>query len=609
MNEYKYKPRVNSLPKLNLATLTTGYKSFYSNNSKNKASSTYYNTKRILTTNANTSIFSSRINSKEKDQLTSKNSKNLINDKLKKNKKRKIDSNIILYLTDISKDQTDDDYFAMSEVKKIDSTINKRINKNIIWKEKPGNKYEISSSKNRIDINNIKSRVKQNLSQVKINLRKEVNKNNYFHIDNIETIKDANKIIKRIQMKVIQDNDIKKKYNYFNRVDMHTFREQNRDICLKNILVNIIKTESNILKTKENVVNKALKEANDDFEKDQLNFEVLTRNEMSNFRMKEIKLDETIRENRYLFDEIKKRSSELKGTKDEVKKYIKDIMLFIQYENFIKKMIEKEKNNSSITINQTSINYMKIDFDATIKNIIKEYYYDNNNHLILTDDVAPQMFINLFHSMESNIINALEQRDLIIKEIISDKKRYEDILDDLRLKVEHNKKELDILYKEINIVYNLTTPKKDMKEVIEENENYINVIYKELSKYIKDKTIFKTDNICFNTFNLLHKLEDKLLNIMNILEQITENNENTEIFKNTVEKIKIDNKREKQNEKKTLAKKLLEEKHKKIQQRSLRFRVKGPIIFPPPWAINKSKKQKNVKKDEKVENEEILFYQ
>ena len=175
--------------------------------------------------------------------------------------------------------------------------------------------------------------------------------------------------------------------------------------------------------------------------------------------------------------------------------------------------------------------------------------------------------------------------------------------------MEHNKKELDILYKEINIVYNLTTPKKDMKEVIEENENYINIIYKELSKYIKDKTIFKTDNICFNTFNLLHKLEDKLLNIMNILEQITENNENTEIFKNTVEKIKIDNKREKQNEKKTLAKKLLEEKHKKIQQRSLRFRIKGPIIFPPPWAINKSKKKKNVKKDEKVENEEILFYQ
>ena len=73
---------------------------------------------------------------------------------------------------------------------------------------------------------------------------------------------------------------------------------------------------------------------------------------------------------------------------------------------------------------------------------------------------------------------------------------------------------------------------------------------------------------------------------MNELEQISENDENSEIFKEAIEKIKLENKKEKQKTKKSLAKKLLEEKHNKLKQRMLRFKPKGPITFPPPWALN-----------------------
>ena len=83
------------------------------------------------------------------------------------------------------------------------------------------------------------------------------------------------------------------------------------------------------------------------------------------------------------------------------------------------------------------------EFEIIIKNIIKEYYTNSyDNKLILTKDITPEMVNNLFNSMESNIINALEMRDLMIKEISDDKKKYENILDDLKLKVEQNKKEL-----------------------------------------------------------------------------------------------------------------------------------------------------------------------
>ena len=178
----------------------------------------------------------------------------------------------------------------------------------------------------------------------------------------------------------------------------------------------------------------------------------------------------------------------------------------------------------------------------------------------------------------------------------------------MRLKVEQNKKELDILHKEMNIFYDLSLPRKDIKDVLDETNNYFQILYKELSKYIKDKAIFRPENLSFNIFKLLHILQDKLLAVVNELEQISENDENSEIFKEAIEKIKLENKKEKQKTKKSLAKKLLEEKHNKLKQRMLRFKPKGPITFPPPWALNKSKRKKKIIKDVNAENEEILFY-
>lgn len=611
MNEYSYRPKENNLPKLNLTSLTTHYKSFYTNYSKDKSNSSNYNTQRVLTMNNNTSLFSSRINSNSQIKLHSKTVKNIIDEKKKINRKKRIKSNVI-YLTEISKGETDDDCFAMSEINRIDNTIKKRINKEMIWKKRTQNIYDIFTSKNRKDIKDIKNRVKQNLSGVNINLKKEINKNNYFSSDKVEAIEEAKNIIQKIKLNIMNNKNVSKKFNHYNKIDLHTFRKQNRDISLKNILINLIKIESNKLRTKENIVNKALKEANEDFIKDTENFEILTKNEMNNFRKKEIKLEEKIKQNKILVDEIKKINSELRGTKDEARKYIKDIILYIKYENFIKKMIATEKDNSFEDY-KDSFKYNQMgndkEFDFLIKNIIKEYYLNNDkNKLILTEDITPQMIVNLFISMESNIMNALEMRDLIIKEINEDKKRYEIILNDLRLKVEQNRKELDILNDEIKIVYNLSSPMKDIKGVLDENNNYFLILYQELSKYINDKEIFKTENLCYNTFRLLHILQDKLFAVLNEINQIAGNNENLDIFKDAIEKIKLENKKEKQNMNKSLAKKLLEEKYKKIKQRMIRFKPKGPIAFPPPWALNKSKKKKKIVRDVNAENEEILFY-
>ena len=616
MNDYCYKPKASSLPKLNINTLTTKYNSFNSNLSKSKSTSSNYNTFRVYNTNNNTSTnFNST--KKSNDKIYSLTSRKIIDEKIKKKKKKKIKSNA-LYLTEIAKNLTDDNFFALASIRKIDFSINKRVNKNQVWKEKQQNIYDMHTSKNRLDINRIKNRVRENLSGVNINLKKELHKNNYFPSENIETIQDAKEILKRMQKSIVQEKLITKKYNQFNRVDLHTFREHNRNICLNNILINMIKSESNKIIKKENVVTKALNEANDDFNKDAEKFEKLTKNEIDNFKNKEIKLEEAIKHNRILMDVIRKKNTELYSIKEEVKKYIKDILLYIKYEHFIKKITDMEKDNllfdndgiyNNKNKNKFNLNFTsdEKEFDLLIKNIIKEYHTDDE--IILDDEITPQMAINLLQGMEKNIINALELRDLTIKELERDKKQYENILEDLRLKVEQNKRELNILFQDINIVHNLTTPKKDMKKLMESSENYITSINKELSKYIKDRNFIKSENICSDTFRLLHLLQDKFYNAYNELNQITEKDENSDIFKEAIEKIKLENKRKKQNEKKSLEIKLLIEKNKKLQQRMIRYKTKGPITVPPPWALNQNKKKKIIKIDVNAENEEILFYQ
>ena len=590
MNEYCYKPKRNPLPKLNLTGLNTPYNTFYFNNSKSKINTSNQNTFRIPNTNANTntSIFTSVINSNEKE-IYLKTSKNFYPHHKMNKKNKKIHKSNLIFLTEFSNIETDDTCFAMSEIKRIDTNIKKRINKNLIWKEKQENIYDLFSAKNKTDIKNVKERVRQNLSGINFNLRKENNKNNYFPSDNIETIKDANKIISRIKNNILQERQITKKYNHFNKINLHTFRAQNRDICLNNILINLIKSELRKIKKKENTISNAFKEANKDFEKDKDTFENFNHNELKNFRLKEIKLDEAIKQNKVLYDEIKKVKSELYSIKDEVKKYMKDILAFINYENFIKKILFKKDNNKESTLEIFDSLYIKDDkdFDMKIKYIIEEYYNKDMNDLkLLTTNIKPQMVTNLFITMESNIINALEQRDLIIKEIKITQKKYESQLEDLKLKVIQNQKELDILYKELNIARNLTTPKIDLKEFIEENENYIMILYKELLKYIKDKNIAKTNNLYQDTFNLLHILEDKLLEQLEELNTITsikeEEKESIDSFKQIIDKIKLENKRKKQNDKKFDAKKQFEEK----------IKIHPRKIFP-----NSKKKSKNHNKE------------
>ena len=604
MNDYFYKPK---LPKLPLTTLTTYHSTFYSNRPKTKSNSVN-NSHKLINCNDNTIVF----NSKRDNSFYLKTDINYIDEQLKKSKKRGIKT-CFTTSDELSKAETDDTIFALSEIRQMDRKLAKRVNKNLIWKEKIHNIYDMSTSKNRNDINNIKQKVRQNMSGIDSKLRKEIYKNKYFPEAKIDMINDAQDIMSKIKNKIIQERKINKNFNYFNKIDLHTFTRQNRDICLKNIFIDLIKDESNKIKTKENQIHKALEEAKNDFMKDKQSFEQFRTTKKKNYREQEIQLEETIKKNKIIVEQFKKCSSELHGTKDEIDKNIRDIILYKSYADFVHQIIPKNEDMENVDINKINSLNKEKDLDIICKNIINEFSFLLNDFQFsyFEDLNNPQTLTSLFNTMESNIINSMEERDLTIKEIIKNRKKYEKELENLKTKVKSDKKELDDLYEEIKAQNNIITPKRDYQKILDENEKYLLTIYNELNKIVKQKNNLQNSNICSETVDLLHKVEDKLLFLFDEMDKISENekeNNSDKIIKNIIDKVKYDNKIEKYLESKEIALNLEEEKNKKYQQRMYRYKKRGPITFPPPWVISKNKKKNIVKKDKNKENEDILYY-
>ena len=262
MNDYFYKPKVKQLPKLPITSSTTFHTTFYSSRSKKKPISVT-NSHKFIEASDNRIIYDSK---KENSFTNLKTEGNYLLEKRKKYKKRK-NKTLLFPQNEISK-ITDDEIFALSEIRNMDSRIAKRIKKNLIWKEKIGNIYDICSSKNRNDIKEIKKKVRHNLSGMNSKLKKEIYKNKYFPEQKRNIINEAQDIMHKIKDNILKEKKINKNFNYFNKIDLHTFTRQNRDICLKNIFIDLIKDESNKIKTKETQINKALEEAKNDFLKD-----------------------------------------------------------------------------------------------------------------------------------------------------------------------------------------------------------------------------------------------------------------------------------------------------------------------------------------------------
>ena len=594
-----------SFPKISNKENSTYYKTFYSG---------FPGKKHINNSNPKTCTNSSKVLMGQNRALSSfaKYTSQLPNNINNKNKRKRLTS-LVRNKNSLSSAETDDTFFALSEIKQMDKKISKRINKGLIWKEKLDNIYDICTFQNKKDIEKVREGVRIYGTGDDFDLKAEIDKKKYFPIEKVEVINDAKEIMNNLKKAMINE---KKAYETFyskNRIDLQTFVKQNREICKKNFVIDLLRSERNKIKTKEKEIKKALEDANKIFLKDKEAFDNFTQNKKRQFRDTDFHLDEAIRNNKLLMEQIKKYNSEVHGTESEIERNIKGIILYKNYADFIHKLLGKKKINVDLKGIKHTLQNKEKDLVYIVKNVIRQFQFllDSKEIPVKTDEINnPELLTALFFSLEGSIIQQMSVRDEIMKEKFRQKRVFDAEILSLEKKIDDDEKHLITLCKELELE-KVGYFQENYQTTIDEASSLILEINDELSQpQVNQKGIKKPiDQVIKSTFGIIHKMEEDLNNLFNEMEKIQKNEKNPdETFKKIVEKIKLKNKAKKHQEGREALLKLEEEKNLKYLQRMNRYKIRGPIVYPPPWVLKR--KKGSSEKNKKVEDnfEEMLYY-
>ena len=220
----------------------------------------------------------------------------------------------------------------------------------------------------------------------------------------------------------------------------------------------------------------------------------------------------------------------------------------------------------------------------------------------------------LFSSKESVILKNIKERDRILEEMKKQNNNSELIF--LKKKKSQHEEELEFLNKELDYLKNISQPvDDDYKKNLDTAQKYINEIFKELNNEIGIvnntkiiDSIEKTD-ITQSVLDTLHCVEDKLIFYMNEIENIEKSQKDTDdLFKNIIEKVKMENKKIKYQKSRQLLEELEKEKMIKYQQRMNKVIIRSIVEYTPPWIKKQRNKKKKVIVNSEDEDKQLLYY-
>lgn len=517
----------------------------------------------------------------------------------------------------LSRASTDDITFALTEVQNLDKKIQKiNDHRRKIWKHKIDNNfYELEAIKNNSDLLRIKDKVRLTGGWESINLKKEIHKRRYFPVEQVATLMDSEQIKTQLNFRK-QRND---KYQ-----DLYSFATQNRDICLKNILIDLLKSERNTIAIKENEVSSALESANKTFNKDVKDFYAFTDHQKVAFHNIDLKLAEKIRINKGLMEEKRTSKIEYKSIQEEIEKTIRGIIQNKQYADFVHRVLGGSKEILNVDISH--IDLMKKDKDidkiiATIKSVFTFLIDPNYDPGLLKN---PILLNNLFFQLEANIIKYIGLGEEIRNELYKLKQEHSAILKELEEKEQRHIKEYSSLLNDTVSKSYLNTINDDLNDELKTNRNFIVDLYDTLIQNDDDENtnnapttndrliLFKlvknkpSIEIIKEIFSLLDKKEQKINS--NQDELIKMEIDCPEVLKKIVDKLKNKNKIQKWREGKEKMRLLEEQRNLKYQQRSNRYKLHGHITFPLPGILQKKKLSEKKKNIQNIGDYDMLYY-
>ena len=605
MDKTSFSNSLYSFPKIMSKENSTFYKTFYSNFTPK---TTKANTNLKLTPSLKTSLINRNAPLSSYANYTSQLKNNLNN----KGRNRKYTS-LVKRKGSFSSAETDDTFFALSEIKSMDKKIYKRINKGSVWREKNKNIYDMYASENKKEIEKIRRNIREyDLPSEDFDLKAEINKKKYFPMEKVEIITDATNIMNRMKKEFFNN---KKAYETFfkkNQTNLHTFVIQNREICKKNFMIGLIRDERNKIKIKEREIKKDLEDANKIFKKDEAAFDKFTMEKKRQFRKEELNLDLTIRNNKMLMEKIKKGNSDIHETENEIVRNIKGIILYMNYADFIHQLLAREKIKYDLKNIKNILQSKDKDLPSIAKNVIRQFNF------LLTKDIPvkteeinnPDLLTALFFSLEANIIHQMRERDEVVKEKFNEKTKNEEEISELKEKIERDTKKLEIITQELNNSKKIYVT-DNYQERMDEASKLIYEFSEQLIEgpIIQNKNKTAIDAVIDATLSKLKNMEDTINGLFAEIETIKKTDKNAEaLFKEIYDEIKLKNKRQKQKEGRAALMNLEEEKHLKYLQKNYRYRIRGPIVYPPPWVFERKHVVEDENKGNEINEEEMLYY-
>lgn len=234
-------------------------------------------------------------------------------------------------ITGLNSKVTDDVIFCQREIKNIDNKINKsKYNKEGIW-----SKTKVNDDR---DLN-----VRKKLMEIKRGVKEKSTFENmdfgvkgYFNKDSIQVIHDTVKIMKN---KTMQNVSKMEKTNSINN-----FINDNREICLRNYLIDLLKGERTSISDKEHTVTRALKESENKLENDFTEFMKFTEREKRKQKVNEQRLIDYISKNKQLQEKKKKLVQENKQIMDDLDRTVKIILNLKGNASFVHTVLGDEKS-------------------------------------------------------------------------------------------------------------------------------------------------------------------------------------------------------------------------------------------------------------------------
>ena len=495
---------------------------------------------------------------------------------------------------------TDDTAFALGQVGKINRDKYLREQYNLKpWEKIDTNIYLSSGKSNYSILQDLKKKIRIQTEMKDI----DFNNNKYYNKYDLEKIFDGLQIVNQVKTKDVTKQLSKEPYS-----DLNSFKAQSREICIKNMLLDLMRDERQKIILETNERENALKSGFDDLNKDINSFEKFKDNLKLQERKTEQILSKLTQDNKKLFEKKKKVNQEHRTILDEIEKSIRGIMNMKQYSVFTHTLLGGESEILNCTLgNQIEIkNSREKDLETYTNQILRELgnmsksaNFDEETQNLLNE---PERLIQKFKNVEMRILHDLKIKEDTMRSIQRQEIVNKDDLKELKAKINLSQEEYDQLVEirdklqeEIDNI-SFETPQTYFTLLSYDFINELSNSIMPNSTKIDSKTNYLSlKKSIDDTLRELNKIERFINNKINELEGYEE--ENKEQFMKFIENVKIENRFNKYLQEKKRMEEEFEKKKEGVDQKMKQyvFRGRGRDKIPiPPHILKKMKKKKVV---------------